>query len=129
MQIPSTFVFRVLKYIAIRDGDTVQLIIDQGLSDRAKIWLRLDDVDCHETRLGKGRTEETKKLGFEAKAFTDRWLREFIRDGVVHVETTQVPKQSFDRYMGVIVGYKDGRKEILAEKLKEAGYHTGRTWE
>ena len=64
--------FPVKRIIKIVDGDTVDVLVDLGFYQYHQCRVRLDGIDCPETRT---RDPEEKEKGLAAKKRTKEWLK------------------------------------------------------
>ena len=95
------------KLIRTIDGDTVDLMVDLGFDMWHKIRVRLDGINTPESRT---RDLREKKLGLEAKKFTDN----FLEGNDILVDTNKQGK--FGRFLANLT--VDGAD--LAQALIEA---------
>ena len=91
------------KVISVYDGDTVTLMIDQGMKHFARVKVRLVGINTPEIRT----TDlEEKKRGYLAKNF----LKDLIEGKTVVVHT--VKKGKFGRWLGVLWLYEEDMTEL-----------------
>jgi micrococcal nuclease len=89
--------------ISVYDGDTVTLMIDQGMKHFARVKVRLVGINTPEIRT----TDlEEKERGYSAKNF----LKELIGGKTVIVHT--VKKGKFGRWLGVLWLYEEDMTEL-----------------
>jgi micrococcal nuclease len=89
--------------ISVYDGDTVTLMIDQGMKHFARVKVRLVGINTPEIRT----TDlEEKERGYSAKNF----LKELIEGKTVIVHT--VKKGKFGRWLGVLWLYEEDMTEL-----------------
>ena len=95
--------------ISVYDGDTVTLMIDQGMKHFARVKVRMIGINTPEIRT---RDLEEKKRGYEAKEY----LKSRIEGKTVIVHTQK--KGKFGRWLGVLWAY-DPNAEELGESLND----------
>lgn len=109
--------YRIKEVPKVVDGDTFDVIIDQGFHSTLKIRVRLVDIDTYEIY---GRYVHPK--GQEAKDATAFWL-ENASDPVIRTyvdnEAPPVADGSFGRWIGDIYDLASGKR--LTDYLKELG--------
>lgn len=89
--------------ISVYDGDTVTLMIDQGMKHFARVKVRLVGINTPEIRT----TDlEEKERGYKAKNF----LKDLIEGKTVIVHT--VKKGKFGRWLGVLWLYEEDMTEL-----------------
>ncbi len=89
--------------ISVYDGDTVTLMIDQGMKHFARVKVRLVGINTPEIRT----TDlEEKERGYKAKNF----LKDLIEGKTVVVHT--VKKGKFGRWLGVLWLYEEDMTEL-----------------
>ena len=89
--------------ISVYDGDTVTLMIDQGMKHFARVKVRLVGINTPEIRT----TDlEEKERGYKAKNF----LKDLIEGKTVIVHT--VKKGKFGRWLGVLWLYEEDMAEL-----------------
>lgn len=89
--------------ISVYDGDTVTLMIDQGMKHFARVKVRLVGINTPEIRT----TDlEEKERGYAAKNF----LKDLIEGKTVIVHT--VKKGKFGRWLGVLWLYEEDMTEL-----------------
>lgn len=89
--------------ISVYDGDTVTLMIDQGMKHFARVKVRLVGINTPEIRT----TDlEEKERGYAAKNF----LKDLIEGKTVIVHT--VKKGKFGRWLGVLWLYEEDMAEL-----------------
>lgn len=89
--------------ISVYDGDTVTLMIDQGMKHFARVKVRLVGINTPEIRT----TDlEEKERGYAAKSF----LKDLIEGKTVIVHT--VKKGKFGRWLGVLWLYEEDMTEL-----------------
>ncbi len=89
--------------ISVYDGDTVTLMIDQGMKHFARVKVRLVGINTPEIRT----TDlEEKERGYKAKNF----LKDLIEGKTVVVHT--VKKGKFGRWLGVLWLYQEDMTEL-----------------
>lgn len=105
------------RYVATVDGDTIDVIIDQGMHSQRVERLRLLNVNAPEM---KG---ATLPLGREAKAYTLDWLEDAWADALreeypLVVETHK--SDAFGRYLAMVWRKSDGA--CLNDDLLSSGH-------
>jgi len=95
------------KLIRVIDGDTYDVEIDLGFSISIVHRVRLLEIDCFETSLRKGTTEEEKTIGLAAKDFVKGL---FEKDNNIIIETTK--SDLYGRYLATIK-YKNESGEFI----------------
>lgn len=95
--------------LSVYDGDTITLMIDQGMKHFARVKVRLVGINTPEI---KTRDLEEKKRGIEAREY----LKGRLEDKMVIVHTAK--KGKFGRWLGVIWIYEEGMEE-LGESLND----------
>ena len=95
--------------LSVYDGDTVTLMIDQGMKHFARVKVRLVGINTPEIRT---RDLEEKERGLQAKEY----LRGMIEGKTVIVHT--VKKGKFGRWLGVLWLYQEDMEE-LGESLND----------
>ena len=89
--------------LSVYDGDTVTLMIDQGMKHFARVKVRLVGINTPEIRT---RDLAEKERGYAAKNF----LKEMIEGKTVIIHT--VKKGKFGRWLGVMWAYSEGMEEL-----------------
>lgn len=89
--------------LSVYDGDTVTVMIDQGMKHFARVKVRLIGINTPELRT---KDLEEKARGYAAKDF----LKELIEGKTVIINT--VNKGKFGRWLGVIWLYEEGMEEL-----------------
>ena len=101
--------------LSVYDGDTVTLMIDQGMKHFARVKIRMIGINTPEIRT----TDlEEKKRGYEAKDY----LKSRIEGKTVIVHTLK--KGKFGRWLGVIWDYDENAEE-LGESLNDEMIRVG----
>jgi micrococcal nuclease len=95
--------------LSVYDGDTVTLMIDQGMKHFARVKVRMVGINTPEIRT---KDLEEKKRGYEAKEY----LRSRIEGKTVIVHTQK--KGKFGRWLGVLWAYDESAEE-LGESLND----------
>tara|TARA_Y100001970_G_C14202373_1_gene841871 strand:+ start:1029 stop:1403 length:375 start_codon:yes stop_codon:yes gene_type:complete len=95
--------------LSVYDGDTVTLMIDQGMKHFARVKVRMVGINTPEIRT---RDLEEKKRGYEAKEY----LKSRIEGKTVIVHTQK--KGKFGRWLGVLWSY-DPNADELGESLND----------
>jgi micrococcal nuclease len=95
--------------LSVYDGDTVTLMIDQGMKHFARVKVRMIGIDTPEIRT---KDLEEKKRGYEAKDY----LKSRIEGKTVIVQTLK--KGKFGRWLGVLWSY-DADMDELGESLND----------
>ena len=67
---------------AVHDGDTVRLLIDQGMNDRTEQWLRLEGVRAPETNQNGGPL---------ARQFVLNWISDRVLPGRIRYQGRRWP--------------------------------------
>lgn len=102
------------KVLKISDGDTCDVLVDLGFNVFHKCKLRLDGINTPESRTKNLRE---KKLGLEAKAFTQRFLKD------MHCQIRVRKKGKFGRWLAeVFVNNRSLNKALLNAGLAKV-YH------
>ncbi len=103
----------------VRDGDTIEALVDLGLDHCAYEAFRIKGLRCAETRT-KDRAE--KKLGMAAKneAMDFAWdMHILIRTS----KTKNADKKTFSRYVADVLVWDETEWKDFATHMKEAGHH------
>lgn len=100
---------RVLRVV---DGDTVDVMLDLGLSTFVRERIRLKDIDTPEIFGMKKESEEFQR-GMAAKEF----VSERIADKHVWVKTHKDKTGKYGRYLGEIFFQDDGGRHVSIGKL------------
>lgn len=95
--------------ISVYDGDTVTLMIDQGMKHFARVKVRMIGIDTPEIRT---KDLEEKKRGYEAKDY----LKSRIEGKTIIVQTLK--KGKFGRWLGVMWDYTEDADD-LGESLND----------
>ena len=95
--------------LSVYDGDTVTLMIDQGMKHFARVKVRMIGIDTPEIRT---KDLEEKKRGYEAKDY----LKSRIEGKTIIVQTLK--KGKFGRWLGVMWDYKEDAED-LGESLND----------
>ena len=95
--------------LSVYDGDTVTLMIDQGMKHFARVKVRMIGIDTPEIRT---KDLEEKERGYAAKDY----LKSRIEGKTVLVHT--VKKGKFGRWLGVLWSY-DPNADELGESLND----------
>ena len=101
--------------LSVYDGDTVTLMIDQGMKHFARVKVRMIGIDTPEIRT---RDLDEKQRGYQAKEYLQRRIEG--KTVVVHT----VKKGKFGRWLGVIWDY-DPSCEELGESLNDEMIRVG----
>ncbi len=101
--------------LSVYDGDTVTLMIDQGMKHFARVKVRMIGINTPEIRT---KDLEEKKRGYEAKEY----LKSRIEGKNVIVHTQK--KGKFGRWLGVLWTY-DPNAEELGESLNDEMIRVG----
>lgn len=105
--------------VGVVDGDTIDVVIDQGLRDYSRERVRLRAVDAAEV-WGVEHGSEEHDAGIEHSAFVERWLREAIDEGgewPLILQTAKDESGKFGRYLATVERRSDGAD--LASDLRE----------
>jgi len=95
--------------ISVYDGDTITVMIDQGMKHFARVKVRMIGINTPELR--------TKDLDEKARGYAAKdYLKSRIEGKTVVVHT--VKKGKFGRWLGVIWLYEEGMEE-LGESLND----------
>lgn len=89
--------------LSVYDGDTVTVMIDQGMKHFARVKVRLIGINTPELRT---KDLEEKARGYAAKDF----LKELIEGKTVIINT--VKKGKFGRWLGVIWLYEEDMDQL-----------------
>ena len=95
--------------LSVYDGDTVTLMIDQGMKHFARVKVRMVGINTPEIRT---RDLEEKKRGYEAKEYLKS--RNECKTVIVHTQK----KGKFGRWLGVLWSY-DPNVDELGESLND----------
>lgn len=95
--------------LSVYDGDTITVMIDQGMKHFARVKVRMIGINTPELRT---KDLEEKERGYAAKDY----LKSRIEGKTVVVHT--VKKGKFGRWLGVIWLYEEGMEE-LGESLND----------
>ena len=95
--------------LSVYDGDTVTLMIDQGMKHFARVKVRMIGIDTPEIRT---KDLEEKKRGYDAKDY----LKSRIEGKTIIVQTQK--KGKFGRLLGVLWEYSEDSEE-LGESLND----------
>ena len=101
--------------ISVYDGDTVTLMIDQGMKHFARVKVRLIGINTPEIRT---RDLDEKQRGYQAKEYLQRRIEG--KTIVVHT----VKKGKFGRWLGVIWDFDENASE-LGESLNDEMIRVG----
>ena len=101
--------------LSVYDGDTVTLMIDQGMKHFARVKVRMVGINTPEIRT---KDLDEKKRGYAAKDY----LKSRIEGKTVIVHT--VKKGKFGRWLGVLWAYNDDMNE-LGESLNDEMIRVG----
>lgn len=101
--------------LSVYDGDTVTLMIDQGMKHFARVKVRMIGVDTPEIRT---KDLEEKKRGYEAKDY----LKSRIEGKTIIVQTLK--KGKFGRWLGVMWDYTEDADD-LGESLNDEMIRVG----
>ena len=101
--------------LSVYDGDTVTLMIDQGMKHFARVKVRMIGIDTPEIRT---KDLEEKKRGYEAKDY----LKSRIEGKTIIVQTLK--KGKFGRWLGVMWDYKEDAED-LGESLNDEMIRVG----
>ncbi len=102
--------------LSVYDGDTVTLMIDQGMKHFARVKVRLLGINTPEIRT---KDASEKQRGLAAK----HYLKDKIEGKTVIVHT--VKKGKFGRWLGVLWSYEEGMEELgesLNDEMIRAGH-------
>ena len=97
------------KVISVYDGDTITLMIDQGMKHFARVKVRMIGINTPEIRT---KDLDEKQRGYQAKEYLQRRIEG--KDIIVHT----VKKGKFGRWLGVIWDYDENLDE-LGESLND----------
>ena len=64
--------YQIKEVSEVVDGDTVDMVFDMGFGMFCKQRVRLEGIDTPETHTTN---DEEKKMGLEAKAFVEKWIK------------------------------------------------------
>jgi micrococcal nuclease len=95
--------------ISVYDGDTITVMIDQGMKHFARVKVRMIGINTPELRT---KDLEEKARGYAAKDY----LKSRIEGKTIVINT--VKKGKFGRWLGVIWLYEEGMEE-LGESLND----------
>lgn len=101
--------------LSVYDGDTVTLMIDQGMKHFARVKVRMIGIDTPEIRT---KDLEEKKRGYEAKDY----LKSRIEGKTIIVQTLK--KGKFGRWLGVMWDYTEDADD-LGESLNDEMIRVG----
>jgi len=111
------------KILRVIDGDTVEIeapFFPKPI--RAKVSLRIKDIQAPEKRLGKKVKECEKKLGLKAALFTEKKINEGQKK-LIKIEGTRL--DSFGRLLGDIIIDGVSLRDILIENQKARYWKPG----
>lgn len=95
--------------ISVYDGDTITVMIDQGMKHFARVKVRMLGINTPEIR--------TKDLEEKARGYTAKeYLKSRIEGKTIIINT--VKKGKFGRWLGVLWLYEEGMDE-LGESLND----------
>ena len=120
---PEVNYVRRAEILRVVDGDTLELLVDQGMQSFAKVHVRLLGVDTAETHgVTKGSDEYNR--GMEAKLYVLDWVD--AHGGSVIVRTVK-DKRSFNRYIADVWAEessieKDAPLPHLQSAIRAAGF-------
>ena len=103
------------KVISVYDGDTITLMIDQGMKHFARVKVRMIGINTPEIRT---KDLDEKQRGYQAKEYLQRRIEG--KDIIVHT----VKKGKFGRWLGVIWDYDENLDE-LGESLNDEMIRVG----
>ena len=95
--------------LSVYDGDTVTLMIDQGMKHFARVKVRMSGIDTPEIRT---KDLDEKKRGYAAKDY----LKSRIEGKTIIVQTLK--KGKFGRWLGVMWDYTEDADD-LGESLND----------
>jgi len=95
--------------LSVYDGDTITVMIDQGMKHFARVKVRMVGINTPEIRT---KDLEEKARGYAAKDY----LKSRIEGKTIVINT--VKKGKFGRWLGVIWLYEEGMEE-LGESLND----------
>ena len=95
--------------LSVYDGDTITVMIDQGMKHFARVKVRMIGINTPEIRT---KDLEEKARGYAAKDY----LKSRIEGKTIVIHT--VKKGKFGRWLGVIWPYEEGMEE-LGESLND----------
>lgn len=101
------------------DGDTIQVLLDQGMSDRREARIRLEGIDTPEM-FGVAKDSDEYAKGLVAKEA----LEGLILDKEVVIETSK-DRKSFDRYRArvfLLTGETEDDWVDIVAKMIELGH-------
>lgn len=101
--------------LSVYDGDTVTLMIDQGMKHFARVKVRMIGIDTPEIRT---KDLDEKKRGYAAKDY----LKSRIEGKTIIVQTLK--KGKFGRWLGVMWDYTEDADE-LGESLNDEMIRVG----
>jgi len=101
--------------LSVYDGDTITVMIDQGMKHFARVKVRMIGINTPEIRT---KDLEEKERGYAAKDY----LKSRIEGKTIVINT--VKKGKFGRWLGVIWIYEDGMEE-LGESLNDEMIRVG----
>ena len=101
--------------ISVYDGDTVTLMIDQGMKHFARVKVRLIGINTPEIRT---KDLDEKKRGYEAKEY----LKSRIEGTTVIIHT--VKKGKFGRWLGLLWVFEEDM-QTLGESLNDEMIRVG----
>lgn len=95
--------------LSVYDGDTITVMIDQGMKHFARVKVRMIGINTPEIR--------TKDLDEKARGYAAKdYLKSRIEGKTIVINT--VKKGKFGRWLGVIWLYEEGMEE-LGESLND----------
>lgn len=109
---PRPYIYDAL-LVEVVDGDTIDVLVDEGLHDFTQIRVRFLGVYCPET---------DKPGGPEATAFTAAWLAACPPDRKLPLRITTVKDRTerYGRYLGTVLRHFDAAN--LTEALLQSGH-------
>lgn len=109
----QNWVYRA-KATRVIDGDTIEVIIDNGFYNRRVERFRLLDVNCPEMKA------PTHEAGLEAKSYTSKWLSVIEPGNEWPLIVQSVKADSFGRFLATVWRTVDGA--CLNEDLISSGH-------
>ncbi|MGG0308241.1 thermonuclease family protein [Priestia megaterium] len=98
----------------VRDGDTLELLIDTGYQNYTYQAIRLKGINCSDKTL---KQELSKLMAQKAKDY----VIDKVLNKEVYVESYKFAERSFDRYVGIIYYQQEDGWINLNQELLDTG--------
>jgi len=106
------------KVLRVVDGDTLHLLVDQGLDTQRKLKVRLNRINCPEL--------SEIPAGINAKEFTEAWVASYANaDGWLILNTVKDRTEKYGRYLAEISApsaLNPNEITCLNDRLVQAGH-------